>query len=138
MSTAAASKCTSSDTWNCKYCRKTETCDALKDPRNFAPEPARGKPNRIANITPHYTHAEHARACRIAAENKQPLVRHVQVNYGAAVVCGVILDAFDIDDKEMWLVDLTGPVYGRMTFPVTRVRVCSGVDGKCTCKKNDR
>lgn len=30
-------QCTNSDTWNCKYCRKTETCDALKDPRNFAP-----------------------------------------------------------------------------------------------------
>jgi hypothetical protein len=36
-------KCTNSDSWNCKYCRKTETCAALKDPRNFGtpikPEP---------------------------------------------------------------------------------------------------
>lgn len=28
-------QCTNSDTWNCKYCKKTETCKALKDPRNF-------------------------------------------------------------------------------------------------------
>ena len=36
-------QCTESDSWNCKYCRKTETCKALQDPRNFgkpkAPEP---------------------------------------------------------------------------------------------------
>jgi hypothetical protein len=31
-----AAQCTNSDTWNCKYCRKTESCEALKDPRNFA------------------------------------------------------------------------------------------------------
>ena len=28
-------ECTNSDTWNCKYCRKTQTCEALNDPRNF-------------------------------------------------------------------------------------------------------
>ena len=33
-------QCTNSDTWNCKYCRKTETCEALKDSRNFG-EPAK-------------------------------------------------------------------------------------------------
>jgi hypothetical protein len=33
-------QCTNSDTWNCKYCRKTETCEALEDPRNFATPPA--------------------------------------------------------------------------------------------------
>jgi hypothetical protein len=33
------SKCTNSDTWNCKYCDKIETCAALSDPRNH------GKPD---------------------------------------------------------------------------------------------
>lgn len=28
-------ECSSSDLWNCKYCNKKETCEALKDPRNF-------------------------------------------------------------------------------------------------------
>lgn len=28
-------QCTHADQWNCKYCDKTETCEALKDPRNF-------------------------------------------------------------------------------------------------------
>lgn len=36
-------ECTNSDTWNCKYCRKTQTCEALNDDRNFGgtvkPEP---------------------------------------------------------------------------------------------------
>jgi|APFre7841882793_1041355.scaffolds.fasta_scaffold00748_16 hypothetical protein len=36
----AVAECTNSDTWNCKYCNKTESCGALKDSRNFAP-PAR-------------------------------------------------------------------------------------------------
>ncbi len=31
----APAECTNEDSWNCKYCRKTETCEALKDPRNF-------------------------------------------------------------------------------------------------------
>jgi|GEM_PF-6360166 len=43
-----AAECTSEDRWNCKYCRKGETCAALKDERNFgspmkaAPEPEQG------------------------------------------------------------------------------------------------
>lgn len=32
---AVPTQCTNSDVWNCKYCRKAETCEALKDPRNF-------------------------------------------------------------------------------------------------------
>lgn len=32
--------CTNEDSWNCKYCRKTENCDALNNPKNFgASEP---------------------------------------------------------------------------------------------------
>jgi len=33
---AEPAQCTNSDSWNCKYCRKTESCAALKDPANFA------------------------------------------------------------------------------------------------------
>lgn len=34
-------ECTDDDKWNCKYCRKTETCEALQDKRNYAtPQPA--------------------------------------------------------------------------------------------------
>ena len=32
---AEVAKCTNSDAWNCKYCRKTSTCAAITDPRNF-------------------------------------------------------------------------------------------------------
>ena len=88
------------------------------------------------NTTQCYTHEEHAAACRIAAEQRVPLQQHVQVQYvNGSVACGVILDAFDIEDHPMWLVDLHGPVYGRMTFPVRKVRKCSGTDGKCICEK---
>ena len=43
MTDTPKAECTNSDTWNCKYCRKTQTCEALNDPRNFGgtvkPEP---------------------------------------------------------------------------------------------------
>ena len=43
MTDTHKAECTNSDTWNCKYCRKTQTCEALNDPRNFCgtvkPEP---------------------------------------------------------------------------------------------------
>lgn len=32
---APVAQCTNEDSWNCKYCRNTESCEALKDPRNF-------------------------------------------------------------------------------------------------------
>lgn len=32
---APVAQCTNEDSWNCKYCRSTESCEALKDPRNF-------------------------------------------------------------------------------------------------------
>ena len=32
----AIPSCTNDDSWNCKYCDKTATCEALKDQRNFA------------------------------------------------------------------------------------------------------
>lgn len=34
-------QCTNSDSWNCKYCRKTKNCEALKDSRNFGTPPQR-------------------------------------------------------------------------------------------------
>lgn len=39
-----AAKCTNEDSWNCKYCRNTEGCEALKDPRNF------GEPSAPATL----------------------------------------------------------------------------------------
>lgn len=43
---APVAQCTNEDSWNCKYCRNTESCEALKDPRNF------GKPS--APVEPLY------------------------------------------------------------------------------------
>jgi hypothetical protein len=45
-------KCTNSDSWNCKYCRKTKTCDALTDARNFGTPipPQRNEPEPVAWI----------------------------------------------------------------------------------------
>lgn len=37
-------ECTNEDSWNCKYCRKTETCEAIKDPRNFGARIAQTAP----------------------------------------------------------------------------------------------
>jgi len=41
-------QCTESDSWNCKYCRKTESCKALQDPRNFASPPQRTEQEPVA------------------------------------------------------------------------------------------
>ena len=38
---APVANCTNEDAWNCKYCRNTENCAALKDSRNF------GKPSSM-------------------------------------------------------------------------------------------
>lgn len=90
------------------------------------------------NTSSNYTHADHARACKDAAEHRQPFKQYVQVQgHGELIMCGVIVDAFDIDESPMWRVDIHSPFKGRLTFPVRRVRKCSGVDGKCTCKNID-
>lgn len=51
MTDKPKTECTNSDTWNCKYCHKTQTCDALNDDRNFSgtvkPEPE-DKPDTVA------------------------------------------------------------------------------------------
>ena len=51
MTDTPKAECTNSDTWNCKYCRKAQTCEALNDPRNFGgtvkPEPE-DKPDTVA------------------------------------------------------------------------------------------
>lgn len=43
----AQAECSNSDSWNCKYCRNTESCEALKDPRNFS---ASVKPQSVLPI----------------------------------------------------------------------------------------
>ena len=51
-------QCTNSDKWNCKYCRKTETCEALKDSRNFGepPKPEQTKCPRCGETNPAEIH----------------------------------------------------------------------------------
>jgi hypothetical protein len=52
-------QCTNSDTWNCKYCRKTETCKALKDQRNFGqPKQEQGEPDWKALVLNHNAECE--------------------------------------------------------------------------------
>ena len=75
-------QCTESDSWNCKYCRKTETCKALQDPRNF------GKPKapeqdkhtgwycshcqcRVDNLDVTF-HEQHTVCGRVITDDKAP------------------------------------------------------------------
>lgn len=90
----------------------------------------------MSEPSPHYTHSQHAVACKKAAIERRPLQTFVQVNYHGTPVCGKVLDAWDTHDaQEMWNVDLIGEVKGRMSFPVHKVRQCSGIDGHCHCAK---
>lgn len=82
-----------------------------------------------------YTHAIHAKRCREAAELGLVLSgQHVQVKSHKTICCARIVTAWDTaDGLEMWQLDLIGPIRGRMSSPASRVRQCSGLDGRCTC-----
>lgn len=47
-SCGAPHQCTSEDAWNCKYCKKSETCEAARDQRNFAEKPQ--APSKVAPL----------------------------------------------------------------------------------------
>lgn len=87
-----------------------------------------------------YTHADHARRCRQAAQAGQTLAgQFVQVRVARTPVCARIVTAWDTaDGLEMWQLDLLGPIKGRMSMPVRQVRQCSGLDGRCVCSPADR
>lgn len=90
VSTEPKTECTNSDTWNCKYCRNTQTCDALNDDRNFGgtvkPEPE-DKPDTVAapnglkvNIEVLCDKLATARVALADAEANMKLLRDLFVN----------------------------------------------------------
>jgi len=84
-----------------------------------------------------YTHADHAKAIVIGQINGERIgikPTHVQARIGRIVCCARILNAWDTSDgKEMWQLELLGPIKGRMSTQSHNVRLCQGVDGRCTC-----
>lgn len=58
----------------------------------------------------------------------------VQVNFSHASVCARIRQGWVSQSGDfLWSLDLLGPLYGRASFPESRVRQCSGLDGHCSC-----
>lgn len=82
-----------------------------------------------------YTHADHARACREAAQHGVTLSgQYVQARIGRTVCCARIVTAWDTSDGlEMWQLDLSHPIRGRCSTPARNVRQCSRLDGRCAC-----
>lgn len=88
-----------------------------------------------------YTHADHAHSIvigHIRGERIAIKPTHVQARIGRTVCCARIVTAWDTaDGLEMWQLDLLGPIHGRMSAPARNVRLCQGVDGRCTCAPVD-
>lgn len=79
-------KCINSDSWNCKYCRKTATCKAIDDPRNYdgtiKPQPAQEPANPLDMPLPcdiRVGHVTIGKGCKLSA-----LVRRMNVLYEMA------------------------------------------------------
>lgn len=88
-----------------------------------------------------YTHADHARKCAVATYRGEALgmkVQYVQARIGRTQCCAKIVTAWDTaEGREMWQLDLMGPIHGRMSAPTHNVRQCQGLDGRCTCAPVD-
>lgn len=105
----APSECTNEDSWNCKYCRKTETCEALKDPRNFG-EP-QSKPingplqwrDRITEIDAE-SKAEEERhnAAMIALDTERAELVHKLASEGLALIERKACPVEDVSDWRNW------------------------------------
>lgn len=66
-------ECTNEDSWNCKYCRKTEVCAALKDERNF------GSPQKADRQEPvHITHRPLIRNAISLLSMRRPMAPDVE------------------------------------------------------------
>lgn len=72
---APVAECTNEDSWNCKYCRKTETCAALKDERNF------GAPPKAAR----HDQGDEVQRLREALELARPYLINAQATFGAGM-----------------------------------------------------
>lgn len=82
-----------------------------------------------------YTHALHAKRCHEAGMQGKTLAgQHVQVQIAFSSCCARIVTAWDTQDgKQMWQLDVLGPIKGRMSVPAHKVRQCAGLDGHCSC-----
>lgn len=89
-------------------------------------------------MTTPYTHNEHARRCREAAQQGQVLQQFLQVRIAGASCCAKIVNAWDTaDGMSMWKLHFLGPAKGIWSVPAHRTVQCSGLDGRCSCHPND-
>jgi hypothetical protein len=81
-----------------------------------------------------YTHADHVKACQIAAKQGVSLQAWVQVKTCGSAHCASILDGWTAaDGGDFWKLKVTQPMRFTGSFPVKAVRQCSGLDGLCIC-----
>lgn len=89
-------------------------------------------------MTVPYTHHEHARRCREAAQRVETLQQFVQVRIAGASCCAKIVCAWETaDGMAMWKLHFLGPAQGIWSVPAHRTTQCSGVDGRCVCHPHD-
>jgi len=94
--------------------------------------------NRVpADYSRALTFEQFAAMCAAAEEKRGPLPVHVQFRTKGEVLCGLVLDA--IPAKGGQTVDffhLESDI-GVQWAAHTRVRACSGLDGRCACEQAD-
>lgn len=81
-----------------------------------------------------YTYADHAYACREAAQRLEVLEAWVQVKTSGVAHCARLLGPWTSPDHvDFWQVQSLSPLPFKGCFPVRSVRQCSGLDGRCFC-----
>ena len=85
-------------------------------------------------MTTPYTLSDHFRRAYTPNGQRVHFDAFVQVQSSGVTNCAKVRDAWVTDEgRDMWRVDLLGPLQGRSSFPVAKVIQCSGLDGHCTC-----
>ena len=91
-----------------------------------------GKYNRPRELEPSYTHALHAHACQVAAQQKTVLVQHVLAKRGQIVYCAVIKAAYTVPNgPDCWTIETSWPEQTRITVPCKNVIACDAEF--CSC-----
>lgn len=83
-----------------------------------------------------YTFAHHAKRCYEVAQAGQVLRQYVQVKVAGVTACGRIQDCWTTPEGvDLWRIALQPPHCGISSYTPSRVRQCSGLDGRCICAR---
>jgi hypothetical protein len=84
---------------------------------------------------PDYTHALHARACQVAAQQGVVLVQRVLAKRGPVVYCAVIKEVYSVPNgPDCWTLETSWPEKTRITVPCRNVIACDAASCSCVAR----